>query len=367
MTVRTSRDILGYMRWIFLSNLPTGPSGSACRRTLCNLTLVCAILGTGAAHGQINDTEGTWQGTLSCGEMQTAGGRSPKGFVTQIKVNVSFGAITGRRDTTEVIESFNGSIHRSGRTTLEGSGHWKDDPRRAWRYRLMGTQSGSLMTLAGPLESKDGKTRLRDCQVRLTSAVLAAKEARERNDKAAPAVRPTHPTASTQPTPAAAPSAPNPAVAAKPAPAADSAARTSERLNRDKELAARQAADKAVEAERALAAKRQSDETAAAHARAQAQAAEVEALRRKNLQLEAEKAAAERAAADKATADKAAADKAVAERIAAERIAAERVAAERAAAEKAALEKAAAEKAARQKAEADARKAPIKVRSAMDL
>lgn len=350
MTRRTSRDILGYMRWIFLSNLPTGPSGSAGPRALCNLALVCAMVGTGAAHGQINDTEGTWQGTLSCGEMQTAGGRSPKGFVSPIKVNVSFAAITGRRDTTEVIESFNGSIERSGRATLEGSGHWKDDPRRAWRYRLMGTQSGSLMTLAGPLESKDGKTRLRDCQVRLTSAVLAAKEARERNDRAAPAARPAPPTASKQPASASPPSGLSTAVAAKPAPAPDPAARTSEQLNRDKELAARQAADKAVEAERALAARRQSEEAAAAAARVQAQAAEVEALRRKNLQLEAEKAAAERAAA-----------------VAADKAAAERIATERAAAERAAAEKAAADKAARQKAEADARKAPIKVRSAMDL
>ena len=293
---------------------------SAGRRALCNLALVCAMVGTGAAHGQINDTEGTWQGSLSCGDMQTAGGRSPKGFVSQIKVNVSLGAITGRRDTAEVIESFNGSINRSGLTTLEGSGHWKDDPRRAWRYRLKGTQSGSLMTLAGPLESQDGKTRLRDCQVRLTSAVLAAKEARERSDRTAPAARPAPAAASTQPAPVAPPSAPRPAVVAKPAPVADPAARASEELNRDKELAARQAADKAVEAERALAAKRQSDEATAAAARANA--AEVEALRRKNLQLEAEKAAADKAAADKA---------------------------------------------ARQKAEADAKKAPIKVRSAMDL
>jgi hypothetical protein len=366
MTACTSRDILDYMRSIFLSNSPTGPSGSVGPRTLCNLALVFAMLGSGAAHGQINDTEGTWQGSLSCGDMQTAGGRSPKGFVSQIKVNVSLGAITGRRDTAEVIESFNGSINRSGLTTLEGSGHWKDDPRRAWRYRLKGTQSGSQMTLAGPLESQDGKTRLRDCQVRLTSAVLAAKEAREHLDKATPAARPAPPAArpappaaSTQPAPAA-PSASSPAVAAKPAPAADPAARTSEKPNRDKELAARQAADKAVEAERAQAAKRQSDEAAAAAAQAQAQPAEVEALRRKNLQLEAEKAAAERAEA--AAADKAAADKAAGERITAERIAAERTAAE-----KAAPEKAAADKAARQKAEADARKAPIKVRSAMDL
>ena len=320
MTAFTSRDILAYMHWIFLSNLPMGQSVSAGRRALCNLALVCAMVGTGAAHGQINDTEGTWQGSLSCGDMQTAGGRSPKGFVSQIKVNVSLGAITGRRDTAEVIESFNGSINRSGLTTLEGSGHWKDDPRRAWRYRLKGTQSGSLMTLAGPLESQDGKTRLRDCQVRLTSAVLAAKEARERSDRAAPAARPAPAAASTQPAPVAPPSAPRPAVVAKPAPTADPAARASEELNRDKELAARQAADKAVEAERALAAKRQSDEATAAAARANA--AEVEALRRKNLQLEAEKAAADKAAADKA---------------------------------------------ARQKAEADAKKAPIKVRSAMDL
>lgn len=364
MTACTSRDILGYMRWIFLSNSLAGPYGSLGPGALCNLALVFAMLGTGAAHGQINDTEGTWQGTLSCGDMQTAGGRSPKGFVSQIKVNVSLGAIAGRRDTAEVTESFNGTIHRSGLTTLEGSGHWKDDPRRAWRYRLKGSQSGSQMTLAGPLESQDGKTRLRDCQVRLTSAVLAAKEARERSDKAALAARPAPPAASTQPAPAAPPPAPSPAVATKPAPAADPAARTSEKLNRDKELAARQAADKAAETERVLAARRQSDEAAAA-ARAQAQAAEVEALRRKNLQLEAEKAVAERAAT--AAADKAAADRASADKAAAERIAAERMAAERAAAEKAALEKAAADKAARQKAEADAKKAPIKVRSAMDL
>lgn len=331
------------MRWNFSHNIPSGHSRPVGARVLRTLALFCAMLGSGVAHSQINDTEGVWQGSLSCGELQTAGGRSPKAFVNQIEVTASLGAMTGRRETAGVIESFNGSIERSGSASLEGNGHWKDDPRRSWRYRLKGNQSGAQMTLTGPLESHDGKTRLRDCQLKLTSPALERKDAKERKNRA------------TVPRPA--PSAPavapvSPGMTTKPAPAAGPAARSNENLKQDKELAARQAAEKALEAERASAAKRQSDEAAAASAAARAHAAELEVLRRKNLQLDAEKVAAERAAADKAAAEKATA---------------ERATAEKAAAEKAAADKAAADKAARQKADAEAKKAPIKVRSAMDL
>ena len=84
-------------------------------------------------------------------------------------------------------------------------------------------------------------------------------------------------------------------------------------------------------------------------------------------QATAEKAAVAKAAAEKAYAEKAASDKAAGDQASAEKAAVAKAAAEKAYAEKAASDKAAAEKAAEQKAATDAKKAPIKVRSTMDL
>ena len=255
------------------------------------------------AHSQIYDTEGAWQGSVTCGELQVASNRAGRAFTSPVAVSVSRGAMTGKRENAQVIELFTGSIERSGRASFEGNGHWKDDPKRSWRYRLRGTQSGSHMMLTGPMESQDGKIKLRDCQLKLGNAAMERKVQ----------------SAVTKPAPASNKTAVNPVSAT------ESAARATEKLNKDKELAARQAAEKRLEAERASGTKRQSDEAAAAAVKANV--AELEALRLKNLQLESAKVAAERAAADKAVADKAAA----------------------------------------QKADSEAKKAPIKARSAMDL
>lgn len=200
-----------------------------------------------------------------------------------------------------------------GRASVEGNGHWKSNPKRSWRYRLQGTLTGAQMTLNGPMESLDGKTKLRDCHLKLGQATSERKQ---------PPALPKSTAARSN-------------TAANPVPATESTARTHEKLNRDKELAALQAAQKQLEADRVAATKRRSDEEAAAAATAHA--AEMNALRAKNLQLESERVAAEKAAAEKA------------------------------AAERSAAENAAANKASAQKAHGDTKKAPIKVRSAMDL
>lgn len=313
----------------FSSVTPAGTTRPGGKKVLTHWALCCAMLGTGVAHSQINDTDGVWRGSLSCGEVQVRSSRSAKAFVIPLTVSVSLGAMTGRRDTAKVLERFTGSIERSGRASLDGIGHWKDDPTRSWRYHLRGSHSGFQATLTGPMESQDGKVKLRDCQLKLASAAVERKEQ--------PAV--TRPVPATHDT------------AVKPAPSAETAARSAEMLNKDSERAARQAAEKKLDAVRATEAKRQSEEAAAATAKARA--AELEALRLRNLQLESEKAAAERVASDRAASERAAAT--------------ERAAAERAATERAASDKAAADKAARQKADTEAKKAPIKVRSAMDL
>lgn len=307
-------DILGYMRLNFSFGNLSGVSNYVRFKGLFTVVLCSAMLSPLVAHSlAINDTEGVWRGVVTCGELQVASSRSGKAFVSPVEVGVSLGAMTGKYENAQVIEQFAGSIDRMGRASVEGNGHWKSDPKRSWRYRLQGTLNGAQMTLNGPMESQDGKTKLRDCQLKLAYATPERKQ----------------PPALPKPTTARSNTAVNPV------PTTESTARTHEKLNKDKELSALQAEQKQLEAERAAATKRRSDEEASAAAKAHA--AEMNALRVKNLQLESERVAAEKAAAEKA-------------------------AAERSAAEKAATDKASA-----QKAPADTKKAPIKVRSAMDL
>lgn len=307
-------DILGYMQLNFPSGNLSVASQYVRFKVLFSVVLCSAMLIPLVAHSlAINDTEGVWRGTVTCGELQVASSRSGKAFVSPVEVGVSLGAMTGKHENAQVIEQFAGSIDRLGRAIVEGNGHWKSDPKRSWRYRLQGTLTGAQMTLNGPMESLDGKTKLRDCHLKLGQATSERKQ---------PPALPKSTAARSN-------------TAANPVPATESTARTHENLNRDKELAALQAAQKQLEAERVAATKRRSDEEAAAAAKAHA--AEMNALRAKNLQLESERVAAEKAAAEKA------------------------------AAERSAAENAAANKASAQKAHGDTKKAPIKVRSAMDL
>lgn len=148
--------------------------------------MVCAmVLSPLAVQSQINDRDGLWQGTVACGPQQSASGRSPKAFSNPLALNVSFAALSGKRENAQVLERFVGSIDRNGHVTLDGSGQWNDNPARAWRYRLQGTQSGSQMTLAGPMESPDGKTRIRDCRVELRNLAMV-KKAQAASSKPAP-------------------------------------------------------------------------------------------------------------------------------------------------------------------------------------
>ena len=295
-----------------MKNIPIGTFHPVGVHGLRALALCAAVLSPLAAFSQINDTEGLWRGTVSCDPQQSASARSPKAFSNPVAVNVSLAALSGKRDNAQVTERFSGSIERAGRVAMEGTGHWKDNPKRAWRYRLEGNLSGTHMTLTGPMESPDGQTRIRDCRVDLTKSATSS-----------------------------------PGVTVKSVPATPLAS-PPEKVNKDKEHAPRQAdalrldaervkaakvrdqkaADQNAAEQRASALKRQADEAAAA----KANTAEFEALRLKNQQLEAAKLSADKAAADKALAEKAAAEKAAAE-----------------------------------KAAVESKKAPIKARSAMDL
>ena len=184
-------------------------------------------------------------GGLACGELQTPSARSTKAFTAGVTLNTSMGSMRGTRQSAQILETYSGSIDRTGRVTLDASGHWKGDPSRAWRIRLHGNQSGSRMVLRGPMESPDDKTHLRACHMELSNLAV------EQRAQAAKALE-------------------------------------------------QKAIENAAE-ERAVTAKRQADDAAAATARTQA-------LEIENARLLAEKAAAERAAAEKAATEKRAAD-----------------------------------------------------------
>lgn len=304
-----------------------------------------AMLVSTTVKSQINDTEGVWKGTISCGVLQVSSVRSTKAFVSPIEITVSLGSLTGKRENKEVSESFSGFVERSGHVNLEGSGSLKDDSTRVWRYRLNGMQTGSTIRLDGLMESGDRKVRLRTCELELSNPdikhKILADSIRQENakatvEKAASDIF----TAKKIPSEKAAS-----AKAAGDQAAADKTA--GDKASAEKAAVAKAAGDKAY-AEKVTSDKAEGDKAAADKAAVA-------------------KAAAEKAYEEKAASDKAAGDKAATDRASAEKAAVFKAAAEKATAEKAASDKAAAEKAGEQKAATEAKKAPIKVRSTMDL
>lgn len=137
--------------------------------------LFAAVLTTTSVRSQINDTEGIWKGTISCGVLQVSSTRSNKAFISPIEINSSLGSLIGKRENKEVSESFSGSIDQSGHVKLEGIGSLKDDATRVWKYKLNGLQTGSTMQLDGLMESEDRKVRLRNCQLELSNSEIERK------------------------------------------------------------------------------------------------------------------------------------------------------------------------------------------------
>ena len=286
------------------------------------------------ALSQINDTEGEWRGTLSCGALKIKSTRAGPAYSHPLALRAAVGGLTGQRDTASTQERFSGSLERSGKATLEGRGAWKDDPARSWKFRLQGHYKGAALRLDGVMESLDGKTRLRDCGADLVQ------------------VRPV----TTSPTPARASAPVAPTLAAKStAPPAlpvmpGEVLAQQKKLKQQKEaeeLAAQMARDKAL-ADKAVAEK-------AATEKANAEKAN------------AEKAITEKALADKAIADKAVADKAQADKVRQEQAAQAAQQAAQLEAARLAADKALADKRALEIKNREAKKETIKARSSMDL
>ena len=262
------------------------------------------------ALSQINDTEGEWRGTLSCGALKIKSTRAGPAYSHPLALRAAVGGLTGQRDTASTQERFSGSLERSGKATLEGRGAWKDDPARSWKFRLQGHYKGAALRLDGVMESLDGKTRLRDCGADLVQ------------------VRPV----TTSPTPARASAPVAPTLAAKNTAPPALPVMPGEVLAQQKKLKQQKEAEELA-----------------------AQMARDKALADKAV---AEKAATEKAIAEKALADKAVADKARQEQAAqAAQLEAARLAAEKALADKRALEI----------KNREAKKETIKARSSMDL
>jgi hypothetical protein len=303
-------------------------------RSLCLGASLASVLvfAPSPALSQINDTEGVWRGTLSCGALKITSTRAGPAYSHPLALRAVVGGLTGQRDTASTQERFTGSLERSGKATLEGRGAWKDDPARSWKFRLQGHYKGAALRLDGVMESLDGKTRLRDCGADLVQ------------------VRPV--TSSPAPARASAPAAPTPA-AKNTAPAAVPVV-PSEVLAQQKKLKQQKEAEE-------LAAQTARDKALADKAVAEKAAAE---------KANAEKAITEKALADKAIADKAVADKTQADKARQDQAAQAAQAAQQAAqleAARLAADKALADKRALEIKNREAKKEPIKARSSMDL
>ena len=276
-----------------------------------------AALPTGT-YASINDLDGIWQGTLACSEMRASNGRQDSpAFNAPLAVTVSMGAMTARRENVRITETYQGSVQRSGKASLDASGRRRDGAGQPWRLRLTGQQTGNSMALSGPLETSDGKQMLRQCTLSLAlpHATPSPAAAAPRPPGAGGVVSGSAPRAAAPTAPA-----PRPAPGASPSPVPP-----------------------------------------------QTPLAESQSAQRKAQEQEATRQAAEKAATDKRALEKAAAEKAAEEQAASAKAAAEKSAADKRAAEKLAADKAAAEKAAADKRAAEVQKAPIRARSSMDL
>jgi hypothetical protein len=298
------------------SHPPDHPSCRLLPRSLAVCTSLAGVLmlAPGQALSQINDTEGDWKGTLSCGALKIKSTRAGPAYSHPLALRAVVGGLTGQRDTASTQERFTGSLERSGKATLQGSGAWRDDPARSWRFRLQGQYQGAALRLDGFMESSDGKIRLRDCGADLTQVRPVT--------SSLPPVRTSPPTAPSQTTK----STPPPTL---PATHVDALAQQKKQKQQKEaeELAAQVAREKAL----------------------------------------ADKALAEKALIDKAIADKALAEKAQADK-ARQDLATQ--AAQQAAqmeAARLALDKAQADKRALEIKNREAKKETIKARSSMDL
>jgi hypothetical protein len=292
----------------------------------------------GPALSQINDTEGEWRGTLSCGALKITSTRAGPAYSHPLALRAVVGGLTGQRDTASTQERFTGSLERSGKATLEGRGAWKDDPARSWKFRLQGHYKGTALRLDGVMESLDGKTRLRDCGADLVQV-----------SPVTPSPAPTRASVPAAPTPVAKNTAP-PALPAIPGEALAQQKKLKQQKEAE-ELAAQTARDKAL-ADKAVV------EKAAAE-----KAATEKAIAEKAL---ADKAITDKAVADKAQADKARQDQAAQAAQSAQAAQAAQQAAQLEAARLAA-DKALADKRALEIKNREAKKEPIKARSSMDL
>ena len=287
--------------------------------TVCALLAGVLMLAPGQALSQINDTEGDWKGTLSCGTRKIKSTRAGPADSHPLALRAVVGGLTGQRDTASTQERFTGSLERSGKATLQGSGAWRDDPARSWRFRLQGQYQGTALRLDGFMESSDGKVRLRDCGADLTQVKPA--------------------TTSLPPARTTAPPASNQVVKNTPPP-------TLPATN-----------DDALAQQKKQKQQKESEELAV-------QVAKEKALANKAL---AEKVIAEKALVDKALADKALAEKAQADKARQDQAAQAAQQAAQMEAARSALEKAQADKRALEIKNREAKKETIKARSSMDL
>lgn len=262
----------------------------------------------------VSRLDGTWEGAYACSAMlhRPETSRSPKSYSYPFSMELRRGQFGGFRERGMVEERLAGTLDSSGRAEIVIDGRWKDTGNR-WRTRLRGRLAGDTLPMTGVLTSPDGQIKLRDCTLTLMRMTPAS-------SMTGGVAQPRAKTASTA-------------------------------LNGARKTAAEQSLNERAASEQ------QALNKARNKARAESAAASSGGSAR---QIAADKAAADNAVADRAALDKAASDRQAADRAAAEKAVADKTAAEKAA-EREAIDKAATNK------PMPERKAPIRVRSPMDL
>lgn len=118
----------------------------------------------------ITTSAGLWVGVWECGPVLTSGARSPSSFSIPLQLRVRAGGIAGERRNAKSIDAFRGEVGGDGNFTIAGEGHWFDEPSRNWTTHFEGQIEGDKLSANGVMTSRDGKTKLRDCQLAMSSA-----------------------------------------------------------------------------------------------------------------------------------------------------------------------------------------------------
>jgi len=114
-----------------------------------------------------------WTGKMSCGELQNSpNAKSVAPFTGAVTLTIDKSSAVLNRDWANGTEHSEGTLVRGQPLRLEGTGMRFKNPDGAWKIRAVLTKSGQRYEGRATIESRDGMTKYRDCNVSVETAEI---------------------------------------------------------------------------------------------------------------------------------------------------------------------------------------------------